>query len=120
VPNDMLSADPEIGVWASVSQRQRDGSLVQVDRGGHPTINPFVHPNDVKDQYNVRQSADDVENYLRPWSKLLEDNGYTPEGATAAAGSCCPTSCATTGAGQRPIPTGDALPTTRSAPALPG
>ena len=47
VPHDMLSADPAIGLWASVSQRQRDGSLVQVDRGGHPTINPFVNPNNV-------------------------------------------------------------------------
>ncbi len=84
VPNDMLGADLLIGVWAAVSVR-RDGTLVQVDRGGHPTINPFVNPNDVKDQYNDRQPADDVANYLQPWSKLLEENGYTPEGAEAAA-----------------------------------
>jgi hypothetical protein len=84
VPNDMLGADPLIGVWATVNVR-RDGTLVQVDRGGHPTINPFVNPNAVKDQYNTRQPADDVANYLQPWSKLLEENGYTPEGAEAAA-----------------------------------
>jgi hypothetical protein len=84
VPNDMLGPDPLIGVWATVSVR-RDGELVQVDRGGHPTINPFVNPNEVKDQYNVRQPADDVANYLQPWSKLLEEHGYTPDGATAAA-----------------------------------
>jgi hypothetical protein len=84
VPSDMLGSDPVAGVWATVSVR-RDGALVQVDRGGHPTINPFVNPNDVKDQYNLRQPADDVANYLQPWSKLLEDNGYTPEGAAAAA-----------------------------------
>jgi hypothetical protein len=80
----MLGADPVIGVWAAVSVR-RDGTLVQVDRGGHPTINPFINPNDVKDQFNARQPADDVVNYLQPWSKLLEANGYPPEEATAAA-----------------------------------
>jgi uncharacterized protein DUF4331 len=84
VPNDMLGTDPVIGIWATVSVR-RDGALVQVDRGGHPTINPFVNPNDVKDQYNTRQPADDVANYLQPWSRLLEEHGYTPEGALAAA-----------------------------------
>jgi hypothetical protein len=84
VPNDMLGADPLIGVWAAVSVR-RDGELAQVDRGGHPTINPFVNPNEVKDQFNARQPADDVANYLQPWSKLLEEHGYTPDEATAAA-----------------------------------
>jgi hypothetical protein len=84
VPSEMLGSGPEIGVWAAVSVR-RDGELVQVDRGGHPTINPFVNPNDVKDQFNARQPANDVANYLRPWSKLLEENGHTPEEAAAAA-----------------------------------
>ena len=84
VPSEMLGAGPEIGVWAAVSVR-RHGELVQVDRGGHPTINPFVNPNDVKDQFNARQPADDVANYLQPWSKLLEENGHTPDEAAAAA-----------------------------------
>jgi hypothetical protein len=84
VPNDMLSAVPEIGVWATVSVR-RDGELVQVDRGGHPTINPFVNPNNVKNEYNLRRPADDLANYLQLWSTLLEDNGYPPEEAEAAA-----------------------------------
>jgi hypothetical protein len=84
VPSGMLSDDPVIGVWATVSVR-RDGTLVQVDRGGHPTINPFVNPNHAKDEFNIRQPADDVANYLQPWSKLLEDNGYPPDEARAAA-----------------------------------
>ncbi len=85
VPNDMLSAEPAIGVWASVSVR-RDGAIVQVDRGGHPTINPFVNPNNVKNEYNLREPADDVANYLELWSKFLEDNGgYSPDEARAAA-----------------------------------
>jgi Domain of unknown function (DUF4331) len=84
VPNDMLSTDPAIGVWATVSLR-RDGTIVQVDRGGHPTINPFVNPNNIKNEYNLRAPADDIENYLELWSKLLEGNGYPPEEAEAAA-----------------------------------
>jgi hypothetical protein len=84
IPNAMLSAKSELGVWATVSVR-RDGAIIQVDRGGHPTINPFVNPNNVKDEYNLRQPADDLANYLQLWSKLLEENGYPPEEAGKAA-----------------------------------
>jgi hypothetical protein len=89
VPNAMLGANPEIGVWAAVTVR-RDGELIQVDRGGHPTINPFINPNDIKDQFNARQPADDVANYLAPWSKLLQDNGYTRDEAATAARTVLP------------------------------
>jgi Domain of unknown function (DUF4331) len=84
VPNYMLNTDPVIGVWATSSLR-RDGTLVQMDRGGNPTINPFINPDNAKDEYNARQPADDVANYLEPWSKLLEDNGYPRDEARAAA-----------------------------------
>jgi hypothetical protein len=84
VPNDMLGAGPVIGVWATVSLR-RDGNLVQLDRGGHPTINPFINPDGEKNLYNTRHPADDVANYLGPWSKVLENGGYPPEEAKAAA-----------------------------------
>lgn len=89
VPSDMLGADPVIGAWATVSVRNY-GALIQVDRGGHPTINPFVNPNDVKDQFNSRKPADDVANYLPPWSRLLQDNGYAPDEAEAAARAVLP------------------------------
>jgi hypothetical protein len=84
VPNDRLGADPVIGGWATVSVR-RDGRLVRVDRGGHPTINPFVNPDEAKDAYNARQPADDVANYLQPWSHLLQHNSYPPDEATTSA-----------------------------------
>ncbi len=81
----MLGPGPEIGVWATVSLH-RDGQLVQMDRGGHPTINPFINPDDQKDEYNARQPVDDVANYLEPWSKLLEDKGgYSHDEAVAKA-----------------------------------
>ena len=84
VPDDMLGDGP-IGVWASISLR-RDGELVQMDRGGNPTINPFINPDGEKNLYNSRQPADDVANYLGPWSKILENaGGYSPEEARTAA-----------------------------------
>jgi hypothetical protein len=83
-PDDMLGPEPEIGVWASVSVRH-DGALEQVDRGGHPTINPFINPNEVKDEFNARQPIDDVANYLQPWSEVLQDHGYDAEQAAEAA-----------------------------------
>ena len=84
VPDDMLGTDPQIGVWASISV-YRDGTLTQMDRGGNPTINPFINPDGEKDLYNSRQPADDVANYLTPWSKLLENGGYPPDEARQAA-----------------------------------
>ena len=84
VPADILGPDPVIGVWATISLR-RDGALVQMDRGGNPTINPFINPDGEKNLYNTRQPADDVANYLEPWSKVLENGGYSPEEARAAA-----------------------------------
>jgi hypothetical protein len=85
VPDDMLGDDPVIGAWATISLR-RDGTLVQMDRGGHPTINPFINPDGEKNTFNARQPADDVANYLAPWSKLLRDKGgYSPDEAEAAA-----------------------------------
>ena len=83
VPADMLGPEPEIGVWVTVSVR-RDGTLSQVDRGGHPTINPFINPDGEKNLFNARQPADDIAHYLEPWSKLLAGNGYTPAEAKAA------------------------------------
>jgi len=83
VPSDMLGGGP-IGVWATISRRS-NGVLEQLDRGGHPTINPFINPDGEKNLYNSRQPADDVANYLGPWSKILENGGYSPEAAKAAA-----------------------------------
>jgi len=84
VPDDLLGAGPVIGVWASISLR-RDGVLTQMDRGGNPTINPFINPDGEKNLFNSRQPADDIANYLGPWSAVLESGGYAPEEAKAAA-----------------------------------
>jgi hypothetical protein len=84
VPSDMLGG-PVIGVWATVSRYHGD-VLEQLDRGGNPTINPFINPDGEKNLFNSRQPADDVANYLEPWSAILQNAGaYTPEAARAAA-----------------------------------
>jgi len=85
IPSNMLGTGPTIGVWASISRRRDDGTLEQMDRGGNPTINPFINPDGEKNLYNSRQPVDDVANYLDPWSKILEQGGYSPEDAKAAA-----------------------------------
>jgi Domain of unknown function (DUF4331) len=83
MPDDLL-AGPVIGVWATISLR-KDNTLMQMDRGGNPTINPFINPDGEKDLYNSRQPADDVANYLGPSSQILENSGYPPEEARQAA-----------------------------------
>jgi len=76
VPDEMLGPGPEISAWATSSVR-RDGTLVQVDRLGNPSFNPFF-VDELKNQFNAGHPADDVANYLEPWSKLLESRGYPP------------------------------------------
>lgn len=77
VPNDMLGQSPEIAVWCTSSVR-RDGELVQVDRYGNPSFNPFF-VDELKNEYNAGHPADDVAKWLEPWSKLLESRGYPPD-----------------------------------------
>jgi Domain of unknown function (DUF4331) len=85
VPSDLLGG-PVIGVWGSISRRRDDGTLEQLDRGGNPTINPFINPDGQKNLFNSRQPVDDVVNYLQPWTEILQKaGGYAPEQARAAA-----------------------------------
>src|SRR6185295_3180480 len=63
-----------IGVRCTASVR-RDGKLVQVDRYGNPSFNPFF-VDELKNEFNAGHPADDVAGFLEPWSKLLESRGY--------------------------------------------
>jgi hypothetical protein len=80
----MLGPGPSIGAWITVSLR-RDGTLVQMDRGGNPSFNPILNPDGVKDEFNATDPVDDVKNHLRPLSETLEQHGYSPDEATNAA-----------------------------------
>jgi hypothetical protein len=90
VPNEMLGADPGIGVWGEVSVRQ-DGKLVQMDRDGHPSLEPFLTPNELKEKFLSHHPVGDRENFTGAWAGTLQENGgYTPEEATAAAMAVLP------------------------------
>jgi hypothetical protein len=82
-PNDMLGSGP-IGVWITTSLR-RDGMLVPMDREGNPSFNPILNPNDIKDEFNATDPVDDVKKFLPPLSHVLQQHGYPPDEATAAA-----------------------------------
>jgi hypothetical protein len=74
VPDEKLGSGAEIAVWCTASVR-RDGTLVQVDRYGNPSFNPFF-VDELKNKFNAGHPADDVADFLEPWSKLLESRGY--------------------------------------------
>jgi Domain of unknown function (DUF4331) len=83
VPDDMLGPGPEIAVWCTASVR-RDGELVQVDRYGNPSFNPFF-VDELKNKFNAGHPADDVADFLEPWSELLESRGYPADVARETA-----------------------------------
>jgi Domain of unknown function (DUF4331) len=83
-PNDVLGRGPGIGAWITTSLR-RDGTLVPMDREGNPSFNPILNPNGIKDQFNATDPVDDVKNYLQPLSEVLQQHGYPPDEAKAAA-----------------------------------
>ena len=84
VPNDMLGPGPSIGVWITTSLR-RDGMLVPMDREGNPSFNPILNADDIKDQFNATDPVDDVKNYQQPLTEILQQHGYPPHEAAAAA-----------------------------------
>jgi hypothetical protein len=84
VPNDMLGRTAVNGAWMSVRLR-RDGTWVQMDRGGNPSFNPILNPDDIKDEWNATDPVDDVDNYLKTLSGTLEAKGYPHDEAVAAA-----------------------------------
>jgi hypothetical protein len=84
LPNAELGPEPVIGVWARVSLR-RDGELVSIDRGAHPSLTAFFNAEDAKDAYNRREPADDWDSYREPWTAALQQTGgYSVEAAEQA------------------------------------
>ncbi|MER7765718.1 DUF4331 family protein [Kitasatospora sp. NPDC096140] len=82
-PDAEFGAAPQIGVWARVSVR-RDGRLVSVDRGAHPSLTAYFNEEDVKDAYNAGEPAEDWQTYREPWTARLQHfGGYTTDAAEA-------------------------------------
>jgi Domain of unknown function (DUF4331) len=88
-PNDLLGPGPQIGAWITTSLR-RDGTLVPMDREGNPSFNPILNANAIKDEFNATDPVDDVKHYLQPLSQTLQQHGYPPDEATAAARTLLP------------------------------
>jgi hypothetical protein len=84
VPNDMLGPGPVIGAWMSISVR-RDGMWAQMDRGGNPSFNPILNPDEIKNEFNSTDPVDDVDNYVKELSETLEQHGYSHDEAITAA-----------------------------------
>jgi hypothetical protein len=83
VSDEMLGSGPEMAVWCTSSVR-RDGELVQVDRYGNPSFNPFF-VDELKNKFNLGHPADDVAEFLEPWATLLESRGYPADVARETA-----------------------------------
>lgn len=79
--NSDLGDNPTIGVWARVSL-DRDGELVSIDRGAHPSLTAYFNAEDAKDEYNTGEPTDDWDKYRKPWSAVLHRTGnYTVDDA---------------------------------------
>jgi len=85
LPTADLGAKPGIVLWASVSV-QREGELVSVDRGAHPSLTAYFNQsNEEEINYNQGEPATDWDNYLEPWSGVLAAIGqYSAEEAEEA------------------------------------
>jgi hypothetical protein len=88
-PNHLLGPGSTIGAWITTSLRQ-NGTLVPMDREGNPSFNPILNPDAIKDQFNATDPVDDLQHYLQPLSQTLQQHGYPPEEATAAARTLLP------------------------------
>jgi hypothetical protein len=84
MPNSEIGDNPTIGVWARVSLH-RDGELVSVDRGAHPSLTAYFNAEDAKDEYNAGEPADDWDQYRESWTAVLQHTGgYSTEDAEQA------------------------------------
>lgn len=69
----------------------RDGQLVSVDRGGHPSLTAFFNPEDTKDAYNTGDPAEDWDSCAKAWTAVLDHTGgYTVQDAEQALGMVLP------------------------------
>ena len=118
VPSDMLGDGP-IGVWATISLR-RDGTLVQMDRGGHPTINPFINPDGEKTSTTPGSPPTTSPTTWGRGRKSWKTAAIPPRRPRRQPCRYCPTSSITTAPSPPPTPTAASLPMTSIAPASPG
>lgn len=84
VPTADLAPNPELRVWGRCSVR-RDGTLVHVDRAGHPSVSSFFNTDETKEEYNASEPVNDKARWTDQFVHLLgHTGGYTRQEAIAA------------------------------------
>ena len=84
LPTSELGGTPEIRIWGRCSVR-RDGTLLHVDRAGHPSVSSFFNTDDTKEEYNGSEPVNDRARWTDMFVHLMGHTGnYTEEEAVAA------------------------------------
>ena len=119
VPDNMLGAGPQIGIWASISLR-RDGTLEQMDRGG-------TRPSTRSSTPTARRTSTTPGSQPTTWPTTWDRGPRSwktaatrPRRPGRQPSRCCPTSSATTAPSPPTTPTAASPPTTSTACASPG
>jgi len=84
LPTSELGANSALRIWGRRSVR-RNGTLVHVDRAGHPSISSFFNTDGTKEEYNASEPVDDRKRWLDQFVHLMGHTGnYSREEAIAA------------------------------------
>ena len=85
MPTAALGAHPDVRIWGRCSLRRDDGTLVHVDRAGHPSVSSFFNTDDTKEEYNASEPPDDRTRWIEQFIHLMgHTGGYDREEAIAA------------------------------------
>ena len=80
-----LGASPDIRIWGRCSLRRDDGTLVHVDRAGHPSVSSFFNTDETKEAYNAGEPRQDRARWLEQFIHLMgHTGGYDRDEAIAA------------------------------------
>jgi hypothetical protein len=84
LPTELLGGNPGVRIWGRVSIR-RNGSLVPVDRAGHPTLANFFTTDETKPEFDRGEPASDRERFLEIFIHSMEHvGGYSHDEAREA------------------------------------
>jgi len=79
MPTSFLGADPDIRIWGRCSLRL-DGTLLHVDRAGHPSVSSFFNTDDTKEEYNASEPVNDRARWIDMFiHQLGHTGGYSRE-----------------------------------------
>jgi len=85
LPTTALGAHPDIRIWGRCSLRRDDGTLVHVDRAGHPSVSSFFNTDETKEAYNASEPRQDRALWLEQFIHLMgHTGGYDRDEAIAA------------------------------------